>query len=220
MNEPSVVPVSVAILAGGKSRRLGTDKALVRLAPNDRTLLELVLDRVRPLSDDVFIVATGRPAYEAFGVPVHPDYHPDAGVLGGIDTALRQARHDHCLVVSCDHPFLNPALLRALIAMACSGDVIVPVLPGESRQGGTLVRQTLHAVYGKGCLGAIERSLASGRLQIVGFFEDVRVIEVPEEVVRIHDPTLRSFFSVNTPEALELAKQWRADGQENGAPAE
>jgi molybdopterin-guanine dinucleotide biosynthesis protein A len=211
MGESVTQPVSVAVLAGGKSKRLGTDKALVRLAPDDSTLLELVLDRVRLLSDDVFVVATDRPAYAAFGVPVHPDLYPDAGVLGGIGSALRHARHQACLIVSCDHPFLNPGLLRALVSAPGECDVLVPTLPGESRQGGKMVRQTLHAVYGRGCLAPIERALAEGRLQIVGFFDDVKVTEVPEAVLKAYDPDLRSFFSVNTPEALEIAKQWRSE---------
>jgi molybdopterin-guanine dinucleotide biosynthesis protein A len=207
--------ISVAVLAGGKSTRLGTDKALVRLAPDDVTLLELVLNRVGPLSDDVFVVASDRPEYEAFGAPVRPDLYPDAGVLGGIASALGHAGDNACLVVSCDHPFLNPRLLNALVQTPGEWDVLIPALPGESRQGGRVVRQTLHAIYGPGCLGPIERSLAQGRLQIVGFFDDVRVQEVEREILVEFDPSLRSFFSVNTPEALEIAKRWRAEERKN-----
>lgn len=201
--------VSVAVLAGGKSRRLGRDKALVRLIPGDATLLELVLARVRHLSDDVYVIATDRPVYATFGAPVLPDRYPEAGVLGGIATALRYARHQACLVVSCDHPFLNPILLGTIIATLGEWDVVVPTIPGSSRQGGTRIRQTLHAIYHRRCLPAIERAIEAGRLQIVSFFDDVRVREIDiDDIVRI-DPELRSFFSVNTPEALETAIRWR-----------
>src|SRR4051812_16182117 len=101
-------PASVAILAGGLSTRMGTDKALIRLESGGQTMLERVLDRVRPLSDDVFVVATARDEYRRFGVDVLPDLYPDAAVLGGIASALRHARHPRCLVVSCDHPLLSP----------------------------------------------------------------------------------------------------------------
>lgn len=202
--------VSVAILAGGMSKRLGTDKALVRLADDDRPLLGLVIDRVQPLSDDVFVVSSPRPAYDQFGVAVKPDLYPEAGVLGGIASALRHARHDACLVVSCDHPFLNPALLEAMIATPGEWDVLVPVLAGESRQGGRTVRQTLHAIYGRNCLPAIERKIGQGQLQIVGFFEDVRVSEIEQPALQVFDPDQRSFFSVNTPEALKTARRWRS----------
>lgn len=198
--------LSVAALAGGQSRRMGTDKALLRLDPDGPTLLERVVKCVSALSDDVFIVASGRPDYEAAGAPVRPDLFAEGAVLGGIGSAIRHARHDRCLVVSCDHPFLSLPLLGAMAGWPGAWDVLVPTTIGASRQGGGTVRQTLHAVYGKGCLPAIERALADGRRQIVGFFPEVRVVELPEETVRRYDPALRSFFSVNTPEALALAR--------------
>jgi molybdopterin-guanine dinucleotide biosynthesis protein A len=203
--------VSIAILAGGMSKRLGTDKALVRLTEEDLPLLGLVIECVRPISDDVFVVSSPRVEYEQFGVAIGPDLYPDAGVLGGIASALRHARHDACLVVSCDHPFLNRALLEEMISAPGEWDVLVPVLPGESRQGGRTVKQTLHAIYGKPCLPAIEQKLGEGRLQIVGFFDEVRVAEIELNAILALDPDLRSFFSVNTPEALEIARRWRME---------
>jgi molybdopterin-guanine dinucleotide biosynthesis protein A len=203
--------VSIAILAGGMSKRLGTDKALVRLTEEDLPLLGLVIECVRPISDDVFVVSSPRVEYEQFGVAIRPDLYPDTGVLGGIASALRHARHDACLVVSCDHPFLNRALLEEMISAPGEWDVLVPVLPGESRQGGRTVKQTLHAIYGKPCLPAIEQKLGEGRLQIVGFFDEVRVAEIELNAILALDPDLRSFFSVNTPEALEIARRWRME---------
>lgn len=185
---------------------MGTDKALLRLPPHDKPLLQIVIETVGPLSDDVFVVSRPRPDYASFGVPVLPDLYPDAAVVGGIGSALRHARHDTCLVVSCDHPFLNPALLAAMAAVEGDWDVLIPALPGESRQGGTVVRQTLHAMYRKTCVPAIERTITEDRLQIVAFFGDVRVREIDRDFVDRFDPTLRTFFSVNTPEAYAAAR--------------
>ncbi|MCS7050494.1 MAG: molybdenum cofactor guanylyltransferase, partial [Thermomicrobium sp.] len=106
---------SVAILAGGQSRRMGRDKALLDF--HGEPLLGRVLRRVRPLTDDLFIVASDRPAYLQFGVPVVPDRIPDAGPLGGIYSALLSARHEYCLVLSCDLPFVDPLLLQGLLAL-------------------------------------------------------------------------------------------------------
>jgi molybdopterin-guanine dinucleotide biosynthesis protein A len=197
---------SVAILAGGKSRRMGTDKALIRIRAGDETLLERVLARVASLTDDLFVVASNRPEYAAFGVPILPDLYPGGAVLGGIASAIRHARHDRCLVVSCDHPFLSPELLDVMIRWPGDWDVLAPVTAGESRQGGGKIRHTLHAVYGKGCLTAIERRLADGQRQIVSFFADVRVAELGGAVLARHDPGGRSLMSINTPEALEAAR--------------
>ena len=201
--------VSIAILAGGQSSRMGRDKALLELEPDRKPLLEIVLERVQPLSDDVFVVASGRDAYARFGAPVRPDLYPAAAVLGGIGSAIRHAAHDECLVVSCDHPFLNPALLSRMLQTPGDWDVLVPVILGESRQGGKAIRQTLHAIYARSCLPHIERAIANEELQIVSFFGDVRIRAIGESEIAEYDPDFRSFFSVNTPEALAIANRWR-----------
>ncbi len=199
--------LSAAVLAGGKSSRMGTDKALLPLRPGDPPLLRVVLDRVATVADDVFVVAAERPEYAGFGVPVVPDRYPEGGTLGGIATALGAARHEHCLVVACDLPFLDPALLRWMALRPRDYDALVPRLPGESRQGTGLVYQTLHAIYGRGCLAAIEGRLAAGRRQIIGFFDEVALRPIDEAEVRRIDPGLRSFFNANTPEAAAEARR-------------
>ena len=200
-------PLSAAVLAGGQSRRMGTDKALLPLRPGDPPLAQVVIDRVRAVADDVIVVASDRPAYAVFGVPVSPDRFPEAGTLGGIATALAATRHAHCLVVACDMPFLDIELLRWMAEHPRTYDVLVPRLPGESRQGGGFVYQTLHAIYGKTCLPAIERRLAVGQRQVIGFFPEVNVEAVDEAAIRAIDPDLRSFFNANTPEAAAEARR-------------
>src|SRR5439155_1523329 len=92
-----------------------------------------------------------------------------------------------------------PRVLRLVVERVGSGDVVIP------RVGGQL--ETLHALYAKSCLGAIEARLVAGRLKIVEFFHDVRVVEIAErEVARYRDPAL-VFMNVNTPEELERARQ-------------
>ncbi len=201
---------SIGILAGGRSARMGFDKALIRLDSLGPCLLERTILHVGSLADDVFVVASNRPEYEQFGVTVQADLYPDAGALGGIGTAIRQAKHDRCLVVSCDHPFLNSLLLRAMVEHQGEWDALIPVLPGESRQGGMTIRQTLHAVYTKRCLPAIETAIRKGWLQTVGFLSAVKVKEIGLDEILALDPDLRSFLSVNTPEDLERCRRWIA----------
>jgi molybdopterin-guanine dinucleotide biosynthesis protein A len=204
-------PLSVAILAGGMSRRMGTDKALISLYPGMPPFLAATRDRVRSISGDIFVVATNRPQYAHLGMSVVADAVEDSGALGGILTALRYARHDHCLVIPCDLPFLNVALLHWMANQPRDYDVLIPYLPGESRQGRGFIYQTLHAMYGKTCLPAIEAQLAAGRKQVIGFFNDVRVRPIDEAMVRTFDPDLRSFFNANTPEALAAARAMATD---------
>lgn len=200
-------PLSAAVLAGGRSRRMGEDKALLPLAPGGAPLLAVVLERLGGIADDPFIVATDRPAYGAFGVPVYADAYPEAGTLGGIATALRHAKHEHCLVVACDMPFINPGLLAWMAALPRTYDALVPRVPGESRQGSGVIWQTLHAIYGKGCLGPIERRLAVGERKVIGFFDEVRLTAIDLAQIARFDPDLRSFFNANTPGALAEARR-------------
>jgi molybdopterin-guanine dinucleotide biosynthesis protein A len=187
---------------------MGTDKALLTLTPGGRPLAGIALDAVRRVADDVFLVAPVRPEYADLGAPLRPDLYGETGALGGIASAIAQANHDACLVVSCDMPFLNPLLLRWMADLPRDFDALIPRLRGESRQGGGYVWQTLHATYTKRCLPAIELALAAGKRQTISFLPDVIVRALEEEEITPLDPELRSFFSVNTPEALAVARGW------------
>ena len=211
MNYPRAL-LSAAALAGGQSTRMGRDKALLPLAKGGPAMLALVLDSLAVIADDVFIVANDPQKYHAFGVRVVPDLHPGNGALGGIQAAVEHGIHERCLVVACDMPFLNPALLRRMADEPSDYDVLVPLIPGESRQGGDgMVFQTLHAIYSKQCLEPIGRRLAQGKRQVVGFFEDVRVRTLDITEIARWDPSLQSFFNANNPEALALAAEISAN---------
>lgn len=203
--------LSVGVLAGGQSRRMGTDKALLPLRPGDSPLAQVVIDRVRVLSDDTFIVASDRPAYAQFGVPVVGDRYPGGGALGGIATAVERAVHDACLVVACDMPFLSVELLAWMASEERDYDVLVPGIPGESRQGSGTIFQTLHAIYRKSALPAMAARLARDQRQVIGFFPDVRVRAVSQELVSRFDPSGRTFFNANSPEAAEEARRILAE---------
>ncbi len=152
------------------------------------------------------VVANDRIRYESFGARVVSDLYSGVGTLGGIHAAIRGAVHQHCLVVACDMPFLNARLLLRMAEEPRDYDVLVPELPGESRQSREgMVLQTLHAVYSKRCLPFIEARIAEGSRQVVSFFSDVHVRKIDLPDVLKYDPELRSFFNANTPEALDEA---------------
>src|SRR5215208_3426640 len=204
-NSPRV-PLGAAVLAGGQSRRMGTDKALLPLVTGGQPMLGLVLERLSSVADDVLIVAIEQERYASFGARVVPDLHPQVGALGGIQAAITWSSHEHCLVVACDMPFLSLPLLRRMASEPRNYDVLVPLIPGESRQRGDgLVFQTLHAIYSKQCLPFIENRIAEGNKQVIGFFEDVRVRTLDVTEITRWDPNLRSFFNANTPDALLAA---------------
>jgi molybdenum cofactor guanylyltransferase len=203
---PDRAPLSAAALAGGQSRRMGTDKALLPLVPGGQPMLGVVLERLSAVADDTFVVADDQARYSELGVRVVPDLSRHVGALGGIQAAIAWSAHEHCLIVACDMPFLSLPLLRRMAAEPRDYDVLVPLIPGESRQRDDgLVYQTLHAIYSKRCLPFIEKRIAEGRKQVVGFFADVRVRTLDVAEITRWDPDLLSFFNANTPEAMLVA---------------
>lgn len=187
----SPVSVSAAVMAGGKSRRMGQDKAWIPF--EGRPIVQRVIDVLHEVADEVFIVANDE-RYAELGLRVVPDRFPDGGALGGIATGVSSAQHERVLVAACDMPFLRADLWRLLIERAEDADAVVP------RRGGQY--ETLHALYTKACLPFMERALGSGRMRVISFFGDVRVAEVGEADLRAVDPELRAFTNVNTPEEL------------------
>lgn len=187
--------ISAAILAGGKSRRMGTDKASLRL-PGRGTLIEEIVERLRVVADEILIVANDD-RFAALGLPIVPDRFPDSGSLGGIYSALVAARHEHCLVVACDMPFLSVPLLQHLSSQAAEADAVVPRIEGQP--------EPLHAIYRRLCARAIESRLRAGQFRIISFFSDVHVRYVDEDDLRRLDPDLRSFVNVNTPAEWQAA---------------
>lgn len=190
--------VSAVILAGGQSSRMGTNKALAQVG--GRPIIERVVERVRPLVDELVIVTNTPEVYAWLGLPVFTDLIADKGPLGGLYTAIASTHGQHTLAVSCDQPFLNTELLRYLVDLRAGFDVVVPLAPDG-------YPQSMHAVYGKGCLVPIRAKIDADRLKVIGFFGEVRVREVPAEEVRHFDPERNSFVNVNTPEDLAEAER-------------
>ena len=190
--------ITGVIQAGGRSTRMGgRPKALIELG--GRRIIDRVADVVRAVADDVLIVTNTPDLYAGLGLPMVPDVFPDHGSLGGIYSGLRAARGDAAFTVACDMPFLMVEVARLVTERAGEADVVVPKV-GEQWE-------TLHACYGPACLGPIETRLRAGRLKIVGFFDDVRVLSIDEdEVARFRAPEV-VFMNVNTPEELEAARR-------------
>jgi molybdopterin-guanine dinucleotide biosynthesis protein A len=191
------VSITGVIQAGGKSTRMGGEpKALLELG--GRRIIERVLDVLRAVADPVLLVTNTPELYRFLGLPMVPDAFPDGGSLGGIYSGLQAAPGDVAFTVACDMPFVSPAVARLVTARAPEADVVAPRV-GERWE-------TLHACYGKACLGPMERRLRAGRLKITGFFDEVRVLAIPEaEIARLADPA-RVFMNVNTPEELARAR--------------
>jgi len=189
-------PCSGVILAGGKSRRMGRDKALLDLA--GRPMIAVVAERLRAVVGEVIIAADDTHLYAPFADHCVPDQIPGVGTLGGIHAGLKAATHDLAIIVGCDMPFLNPAVLRWFVQAAGVYDVVV-------LQQGPWV-EPLHAVYRSTCLPAIKASIDTGQRRVISFFDAVRVRTVsPAEIAHL-DPDLSSFRNINTPDQWDAAQ--------------
>lgn len=208
---------SAIILAGGKSRRMGTDKAFLEF--DGKLLIERVIESVRRVCDEVVIVSNDLDSYARFGVPIVGDVYPNKGSLGGIFSGLLAIHEPYALAVACDMPFLNEALLRHMISLGARADVVVPRardLSSNVHRGRPDARtlrlakdadlHPTHAVYSKSCIEPMRMRLLADDLRIIGFYDHVRVLVVePEEIDRF-DPKHLSFFNANTPEDIEFAR--------------
>jgi molybdopterin-guanine dinucleotide biosynthesis protein A len=192
---PLQQPITGVILAGGKSSRMGQNKALMSLG--GKRLVDRVVEVMRDVFRDLLLVTNTPEVYADLGLPMVCDVWPEKGSLGGIYSAIYHATTPYCLVVACDMPFLHAAMLRYLITQVADYDVVIPDVLGEL--------QTLHAIYSKACLPAIERCLAANRLRIVSFLPDVRVRTVTASELQSYDPDLLAFQNLNTPEEFQAA---------------
>lgn len=195
----TMIDFTVAINAGGKSTRMGTNKALADVG--GQTVIARVLAAVTDLGQRETLVITNTPDDYAFlGLPMHADIYPDSGSLGGIFTALSVSRSPFTLVIACDMPFVNPDLLRLMLARVDDGvDVVAPRVDGFP--------QALHALYSAACRAPIEASIQQGNLRIVPIIRGLRAAYLDEADYAALDPDGTALMNVNTPEELEQARQ-------------
>jgi len=189
------------VLAGGKGLRLGHEKALETVG--NKSLIQWVVFSLSFFNSDVIIVAAAKQFLPQFidypKLKIVTDAYPGKGPLGGIYTGLVASDSFYNLVVACDMPFLNRALLDYMIRISTGFDLVVPRL-------GDMI-EPLHAVYSKGCLTPIECLLKQGNLSIRELFTLVRVRYVEAMEINRFDPKHLSFFNVNTEADLEMARE-------------
>jgi molybdopterin-guanine dinucleotide biosynthesis protein A len=191
---------SVAIQAGGESRRMGQDKGLMPFL--GRPLIARVVERLAPLADEVIVTTNQPESYRFLDLPLYPDLRPGRGALGGLYTALSAARGELVAVIACDMPFASPDLLAFQLGLLVESgdDVAIP----STAEG----LEPLHTVYRREtCLPAVEAAVEAEQWKLIAWFSQVRVRVVsPGEVAGV-DPLGLAFWNLNTPEEFRQAEQ-------------
>lgn len=179
------------VLAGGKSSRMGRDKALIEVG--GRTLLDRALDRLEPHVSELLVI--GDPArYGHIGPFVFADDRPGNGPLGGIDTAMRYASNDKLLVLACDMPGISDALLERLKKdLGNFTDAVVPFHDGRL--------EPLCAAYHRRCGTAFRAALDRGELKLQDVLQQIRLSKLPIDTMNDDWPN-DLFRNVNRPEDL------------------
>ncbi|MCY3801388.1 MAG: molybdenum cofactor guanylyltransferase [Chloroflexi bacterium] len=197
MNRPTH-RLTGAILAGGRSRRMGRDKAeLVLTLPSGErlTMLQQVHRALESVCDETLVV--GGPARAGVDARRVADRFPGAGPLAGILSALLDSSNERVFVVACDMPFVDTQAIEGLAALMNDHDAIVPRIEGRF--------ETLHAIYKTDCAAAIRKVLDAGDRRVRSFFSLIDLRIVTEEEFAVIDPGGRSSMNVNYPEEFESA---------------
>ena len=183
------------VVAGGRSTRMGRDKAL--LPWGGTTLLDHAIGRMREVCADVRVLSGPDPRYADRGLPVHTDAAAGAGPLAGLATALAVAWPRPALLLGVDMPFVTPELLRHLAGALAGWDAAVPALEGGP--------EPLCAAYAAACLEPVRAALAAGEHRMTAFWDAVRVRALSAaDLEGLGDPQ-RLFRNLNAPSDYEEA---------------
>ena len=184
------------ILAGGKSKRMGGNKAFIDVG--GIPLFERVYRVFKEIFSEIIIVSNDTRPFERYEARLQKDIISNKGALGGLYTGLFHSSSYHAFCTACDMPLLNPWVIKYMTEERDEYDVIVP----KTHDG----LHPLHAIYSKRCLNPMRQLLNGDDLRIVNFFHQVRVRYIEEMEIRELDPHMRSFINVNTEEEMEAVR--------------
>ena len=188
--------ICAVILAGGKSSRMGSNKALLDFG--GRPLIQVIADRIRSITDQILISSNDPSRYEFLNFPVIPDRYRGHGPLAGLHAAMLWNTCALYIILACDLPNLQAPFLRRLTSLVKGYDAAIP----RTRDG---LAHPLCAVYRRTCLPAVESSLLRGANKMIEILQQsslsIRWVE-PEEG-RFEDVELAN---INTPEDLRRLK--------------
>ena len=214
---------TLAVISGGKSSRMGTDKALLEIG--GKTMIEQIIAQTAGLGGDQIVITNTPEQYAFLNLPMFSDVLPDKGALGGLYTAIHSASRPYTLTLACDMPFVNQPLLKHMLSLAPDFDAVIPRLLSPLPSPASTALHSAHAsraatgegpgvgvepfraIYSKACLEPIRNALDAGKMRVNSFFPDIRIRWVEENEIKQFDPELLTFMNCNTPEELEAVKK-------------
>lgn len=177
------------ILSGGKSIRMGENKAFIDI--EGVPIIYRIHNLFKELFQEIIIVTNQKDLFLNFESKICTDLIPNKGALGGLYTGIFYSKYHYSFCVACDMPFIKKSLVQYFLKQIKGDDVIVP----RTRDG----LQPLHAIYSKTCLGPIKNIIEQGKYSIIDFYDMVQVKIIHEQDFISMDPLRESFINVNTP---------------------
>lgn len=183
------------ILAGGKSERMGFDKAFIEIG--GRPILELITDRLNKIFDDIVIVTNSPANFSGLNVRTTEDIIKGAGPLGGIHAGLIFSKSIYSFLTACDMPIVSTSYIEHMmgIALRSMPDAVI------SEKGDWV--EPFHALYNKSLIRRIEQSIKEGRHGIFDALKGRDIIRISEEKVREYSPDLELFTNLNNAKDLD-----------------
>jgi molybdopterin-guanine dinucleotide biosynthesis protein A len=185
--------IKCCIIAGGKSGRFGSDKSLHIY--EGKPLISHTYDAVKPVFDEIYIIAPGGEKFSFLDAKIIPDIIPGLGPIGGIYTAVESLDLERVFIFPCDMPFINTEFIKYMTEIPDYYDIIVPELNGRY--------QPLHAIYSKRCADGIKRKIELKDYRMSGFYEGYNIRAVNEDEIGFYDDPFRMFKNINFREDLE-----------------
>ena len=181
------------ILAGGKSSRFGSNKALAKF--NGIPLIERATAVLGRIFGNLMIITNCPLEYSYLKIPLHQDLVKGLGPVGGIYTGLDALDDDWAFFCACDMPFINEGLVRYIAEVRDGFDAVVPRVDWKI--------EPLHALYSKKCLPAMKELINKKEYQTIKAFNNLNVRYVEEEEIKVYDPQEKAFLNVNKQDELE-----------------
>jgi molybdenum cofactor guanylyltransferase len=188
------------ILSGGKSSRMGTNKALLEI--NQRPNIERIASQLKRNFDELILVTNDPEAYQFLDLATVSDRYPGKGPLAGIHAGLAASKSEINLIVACDMPFISTELALDLVNQIGNYDAVIPVINGK--------QHPLFSVFKKKTIVKIEESIKNNCLKMQSLVNHLDVLYITENNLQEFTKSNleRIFFNMNHPNEYEHAKEW------------
>ncbi len=184
--------ITGAILAGGKSSRMGTDKGLLLI--NEKNMVERIAELLKPFVSELIIISNGH-NYDYLGYKIYHDLIKDCGPMGGMYTALAKSKTEKNFIISCDMPFVSPEIIESIIKNSDNCQVAIP-LHAEGVE-------PLCGVYDKSCISKFEELLENKKWKLKDALKHFALKQIPmKETIFVS----HCFTNINTPAEYEKVK--------------